>query len=501
MEPDYDQNLQAQIAEALRRSREETNLDETNLAAAMANSLTTRDEELARSMQREQIQVYEQNLYQNASDEDEDVPSPWQHVQSQSQRTDAPSVNHSQSSHSLPYRPTSARPATAQLRDRASSYRGPGIPGTRRTQAVPGTRLAQAVPVSTSANMQRRQQAVPGTRLAQAVPVSTSENSQWTQQTHPQQTETHHHYISPPAWGRSPPSPHHLAGGSGPHSPQSAYPRNRPLSNLNSPAPLRNANASLPNTPSRDHRSPSSPQHNGPSPNFTSSLTAIELGPPQLQESPPVPPSPSGSPRTYAHALVANVPQHQPPSPNTQPRPSQRSQDVPITIPKGEPTVIIDGQNVGRDYGGNDHIFQSRGVKLALDYYAANGICALALLPRNKIDQRTYLRPGVRNTLVADDPQLLNELHSQGRVYFTPAGSHDDFFILTYAMRKRADVISNDRFFKELEMQETAEDVRAMKTFLETHLIPYTFIGEDFVPNPNPCRLGRNVHQSRALRR
>lgn len=146
-------------------------------------------------------------------------------------------------------------------------------------------------------------------------------------------------------------------------------------------------------------------------------------------------------------------------------------------------------------------MFRSRGVEITLDYYATNGVPAIALLPRNKVDNRRFLGRGATNTLVADDPGLLMKLSNQGRVFFTPAGAHDDYFLLTYAMRKEADIISNDRFMKELDLQETAQDVRTLRSFLDSHLIPYTFVADDFVPNPKPSQLGRALHQSRAVRR
>lgn len=161
--------------------------------------------------------------------------------------------------------------------------------------------------------------------------------------------------------------------------------------------------------------------------------------------------------------------------------------------------VVIDGQNVACAYGGGGG-FKARGVLVVLEYYRQHGIKAVAVLPNNKVDERQTVGSGALNTLAADNPTLLLRLADEGRVAFTPAGAHDDYFVLSYAMRKGADVISNDRFQKELDLQETADDAWNLKTFLDEHLIPYTFVAGEFVPNPNPSQLGRSAHQSRAKR-
>lgn len=159
-----------------------------------------------------------------------------------------------------------------------------------------------------------------------------------------------------------------------------------------------------------------------------------------------------------------------------------------------EPLVVIDGQNVGCAYGGGGiSRFRAKGVEVVLDFYFNQGIPAVAIVPRHKVDTRS----SIVNDRVADDPELLKKLEDQGRLAFTPAGAHDDHFVLSYAMIKDIDIISNDRFQKEISEQETQADVRRLRTFLNEHLIPYTFIHGQFVPNPKQTQLGRSIHNSR----
>lgn len=167
-----------------------------------------------------------------------------------------------------------------------------------------------------------------------------------------------------------------------------------------------------------------------------------------------------------------------------------------IPSPSLHKGVVVDGQNVGCAYGGNGSRFRARGVELVLDFYTRQGRPAVALLPQAKVDGR----PNIRNDRIADDPGLLLRLHEAGRVSFTPAGSHDDYFLLQYAMVRGLDLISNDRFNKEISRQETPERAQALRQFLDNHLIPYTFVQGEFVPNPNPARLGETGHASRKAR-
>ncbi|CAN8069505.1 unnamed protein product [Agarophyton chilense] len=160
------------------------------------------------------------------------------------------------------------------------------------------------------------------------------------------------------------------------------------------------------------------------------------------------------------------------------------------------PVVVIDGQNVGYSYGGGKHNFRAKGVKVVLDYYLNKGMKAVAMLPACKVDTRF----GLLNDRVADDPALLKSLAAQDLVAFTPAGSHDDHFLLAYAKQKNIDIISNDRFKKEVSEQETGSASRALQDFLNEHLIPYTFVNGEFMPNPNPHELSRAGHCSRGVR-
>lgn len=208
------------------------------------------------------------------------------------------------------------------------------------------------------------------------------------------------------------------------------------------------------------------------------------------------------SSKTYAAAL-SSVPHYRPPSLRTRPSITSAQNSLQTATANQPPTtatkprVVIDGQNVAYSYGGGKNRFRAKGIEVVLDYYRSMGITAVAMVPRNKVDTRAK----ICNDRVADDPELLMRLADADLVAFTPAGVHDDHFLLSYAMQKQIDIISNDRFQKEISEQDTPADTRNLQGFLREHLIPYTFVQDDFVPNPNPSQLCRPVHHSRATRR
>ena len=155
------------------------------------------------------------------------------------------------------------------------------------------------------------------------------------------------------------------------------------------------------------------------------------------------------------------------------------------------PTVVLDGMNVGCALGGNGTRFRSRGIEIALEYYRARGVYAIALVPENKVNEK-YGTNGL-----ADDPKLLIRLFESNRVAFAPMGSHDDNYLLTYSMNINADLVSNDRYRKELSRQRGTEAAKRLRRFLKVHLVPFTFILEQFVPNPHPESLAIHLHHPR----
>lgn len=147
--------------------------------------------------------------------------------------------------------------------------------------------------------------------------------------------------------------------------------------------------------------------------------------------------------------------------------------------------VVIDGQNVACEYGGSKHRFRAHALNLVLEYYRSRGVKAVAIVPRRRIDTREE-----NNAMLADNPQLLIKLHRSGYCYFSPSGTHDDVFILQFAMQQSYDIVSNDKFREFPVIQEDAHRREKVSKFIQQRRIPFMFVGDIFLPAPDVRRLG-----------
>jgi hypothetical protein len=84
-----------------------------------------------------------------------------------------------------------------------------------------------------------------------------------------------------------------------------------------------------------------------------------------------------------------------------------------------------------------------------------------------------------------DDVQYLLSLKASNLLFSTPAQDYDDSYALAYARAHGAFLVSNDRYRDQFETCATADDERALDAWLRTHLISFTFIGDEFMPNPD----------------
>lgn len=138
--------------------------------------------------------------------------------------------------------------------------------------------------------------------------------------------------------------------------------------------------------------------------------------------------------------------------------------------------VVLDGVEVS-SVGDN---FNVNALQAALHYYKRCSISAVALLP-----------PTYRSHTA------LRLLASSGSVAFTAPGTAYQHYLVEYAMRNVADIVSNRSFRSIVAMQRGAQARHHMQAFLDIHLIPFAIVGATFVPNPDPKRIGRAVHRHR----
>jgi hypothetical protein len=148
--------------------------------------------------------------------------------------------------------------------------------------------------------------------------------------------------------------------------------------------------------------------------------------------------------------------------------------------------IVIDGQNVACEYGGRKRAFRARGIMLCLDYYRRLGIDAVAVVPRRRMDRHI----GAADPKLADELALLRQLGRERRCFFSPSDSHDDYFIIQFAMQYNRKIVSNDRFREVPALQELIGNKQRVAEFIKANRIPFMFIRDLFLPAPNETQLG-----------
>jgi len=144
--------------------------------------------------------------------------------------------------------------------------------------------------------------------------------------------------------------------------------------------------------------------------------------------------------------------------------------------------IAIDGQNVAYSHG-QGHSFSIRGIEIIIRWFEERGHTNIvAFLPEDRKKRH-------RST----DQRLLFQLDNEGRICFTPSREvngewitpHDDQYILDYAARKGAIVVTRDQFRDHIDKKPEWAEV------IWKRILPQTFVcGDDVVMFP-PDPLGR----------
>ena len=82
-----------------------------------------------------------------------------------------------------------------------------------------------------------------------------------------------------------------------------------------------------------------------------------------------------------------------------------------------------------------------------------------------------------------DDASILRNLRTKGLVASVPSQDHDDDYWLQFAWQKDAYVVTNDRMKDHVEKY-PGDDSEAFYKWRDERVISYTFVGDDYFPNP-----------------
>mmetsp|Transcript_20154 Transcript_20154/g.33962 ORF Transcript_20154/g.33962 Transcript_20154/m.33962 type:complete len:1454 (+) Transcript_20154:116-4477(+) len=163
------------------------------------------------------------------------------------------------------------------------------------------------------------------------------------------------------------------------------------------------------------------------------------------------------------------------------------------------PLIVVDAPNVAMRHGLNAK-FSCRGIQLALNFFRSAGHDVIAFLPDyylnfervGELRRLARLNIGdVRAAQLPDDIEVLQQLVQQGFVIGTPSQDYDDSYCITYAQKRGGYIISNDMYrdhVKRIESKELREEARK---WVKSHVISYTFVGDEFLPNPDASIFAR----------
>ena len=137
--------------------------------------------------------------------------------------------------------------------------------------------------------------------------------------------------------------------------------------------------------------------------------------------------------------------------------------------------------------------FSSRGIELVIQYWEGRGHRAVAFVPQFHLDyelngtSKRAAALGLKDaTKVADDVPLLRELEQQGKVVVTPSQDYDDAYCIAYAReRPPACIVTNDMYRDYVEAEgRRGRSMKDADAWRRSHLISYTFLMDEFLPNP-----------------
>ena len=179
--------------------------------------------------------------------------------------------------------------------------------------------------------------------------------------------------------------------------------------------------------------------------------------------------------------------------------PQQQSIFRSALLAKELPLIVVDCPNVAMRHGASLR-FSCKGIQLALEFFHRAGHKVVGFLPDYylNLEKVGELRRSAKLGIIdvktqkqglPDDVSLLLTLVGKGYIVGTPAQDYDDSYSIAYARLHGGYIVSNDMYRDHvkgiepgIEKSKLREEV---KKWLKSHVISYTFVGDEFIPNPD----------------
>ncbi|KAF8821083.1 hypothetical protein IE077_002482 [Cardiosporidium cionae] len=153
--------------------------------------------------------------------------------------------------------------------------------------------------------------------------------------------------------------------------------------------------------------------------------------------------------------------------------------------------VVMDGSNVALRHGGFEtKKFSCVGIRLAADFYLKLNCKVLVFVPEFTLNyeevaaakRAASAKISISASKVPDNVVLLNEMNREGILVVTPSQDYDDSYAIKYAQQHNGCIVTNDMY---RDYVEKCHDKITAKNWIKSHLISFTFVGDEFLPNPD----------------
>eukprot|EP00004_Rigifila_ramosa_P016949 TRINITY_DN4072_c0_g1_i1.p1 TRINITY_DN4072_c0_g1~~TRINITY_DN4072_c0_g1_i1.p1 ORF type:complete len:138 (+),score=28.07 TRINITY_DN4072_c0_g1_i1:133-546(+) len=120
--------------------------------------------------------------------------------------------------------------------------------------------------------------------------------------------------------------------------------------------------------------------------------------------------------------------------------------------------------------------FSCKGIQIVINFYREKGYTVVAFLPQYYLSTKIAKMDAKHKV---DDMKLLQSLVDQELLVLTPSQDYDDSYSIEYARKHNGMIISNDIF------RDHNDKEADMGEWLKQHCISYTFVADEFLPNPD----------------
>ncbi|CAM9347513.1 unnamed protein product [Chrysoparadoxa australica] len=157
------------------------------------------------------------------------------------------------------------------------------------------------------------------------------------------------------------------------------------------------------------------------------------------------------------------------------------------------PLVLVDAPNVAMRHGLKKK-FSCKGIQLTVDHFRLNGHRVIAFMPDYYLDETRSSgmnmaaklgMKGVKAQQCPDDVPMLKAMVEEGTLITTPPQDYDDSYVIKYAHANGGYVVTNDLYRDHVNGMGAGKKQAKMRVWLKNHLISYTFVANEFLPNPD----------------